>query len=127
MHTILHIEDNMLNKHLLRRYFKSTNVILLEAETGREGIYMAETTHPDLILLDYHLPDINGRTVASTIRTFTGFSHVPIIGLTADDTSFLHKQMLDEGFDRVLTKPISVTGLLHTVEEYLHANLIEIA
>lgn len=127
MHTILHIEDNMLNKHLLRRYFKSTDVLLLEAETGRQGINMAESTRPDLILLDYHLPDINGKTVASTIRTFAGFDDVPIIGLTADDTAILHKQMLDEGFDLVLTKPVSVHGLLHVVDEYLNTKIRGIA
>lgn len=127
MHTILHIEDNIINKHLLRRYFRATDVKLIEAETGREGISLAKSSRPDLILLDYHLPDINGRTVASTIRTFPGFENLPIIGITADETSILHKQMLDEGFDQVVTKPISVTGLLHIVENYLHTNLYEIA
>jgi len=127
MHTILYIEDSSLNRHLVRRYFKRTDIQLIEAETGKEGIKLAKAYRPELILLDYHLPDIDGRMVAGELRNLPEVSDTPIIGLTADETYILHRQMLTEGFDEVLTKPISVNGLLHSIERYLSFNVVDIA
>lgn len=127
MHTILHIEDNILNQHLLRRYFKATDVNLIEAETGKQGIHLAQSYQPALILLDYHLPDMNGKVVAKEIRQLAALRDIPIIGLTADETLILHKQMRTEGFDLVLTKPISVTNLLHVISGYVQINKLSIA
>lgn len=127
MYSILHIEDNKLNRHLIRRYFKRTDIQLIEAENGAEGIDLAQAYRPDLIVLDYHLPDMNGREVAAELRNLSDLNAIPIIGLTADETSILHKQMLTEGFDAVLTKPVSVVSLLHTVENYLRMPMTGIA
>src|SRR5688500_16376993 len=102
MYTILSVEDNMMNKNLLRRYLKHTDVQLLEAETGKAGLELAKNAAPDVILLDYHLPDMNGREIAKELRKMNHLKHVPIIAITADDAGLLRKQMLAEGFDEVL-------------------------
>jgi CheY-like chemotaxis protein len=127
MHTILSVEDNLMNKNLLRRYLKHTSIKLMEAETGKAGIAMAEESQPDLILLDYHLPDMNGREIAKALREMAHLKHVPIIAITADDAGLLRKQMLSEGFSEVLYKPVTTASLLQTIETLLHDSIREIA
>ena len=127
MYTILSVEDNMMNKNLLRRYLKHTNIQLVEAETGKAGLDMAQQMNPDAILLDYHLPDMNGREIAKRLREMPHLKNVPIIAITADDTGLLRKQMLSEGFDEVLYKPVSTSILLQTIEGFLQGSIREIA
>lgn len=119
MQTILSIEDSILQRHLLRRYFKKTSYQLIEAGTGAQGISMVEAHQPDVILLDYHLPDGSGYRVAQQIRAMEDFSDIPIIGITADETELVHRRMLEEGFDNVLTKPIDVATLLQIIARCL--------
>jgi two-component system, cell cycle response regulator DivK len=127
MYTILSVEDNMMNKNLLRRYLKHTDVELLEAETGKRGLEIAKTATPDVILLDYHLPDMNGREIARELRKMNHLQDVPIIAITADDAGLLRKQMLSEGFDEVLYKPVSTNSLVHSIEALLKSSIREIA
>jgi CheY-like chemotaxis protein len=127
MHTILSVEDNMMNKNLLRRYLKHTDIQLLEAETGKAGIAMAKDARPDVILLDYHLPDMNGREIAKRMREMPHLKNVPIVAITADDAGLLRRQMLSEGFSEVLYKPVSTGSLLQTIESLLHSSIREIA
>jgi two-component system cell cycle response regulator len=127
MHTILSDEDNLMNKNLLRRYLKHTSIKLMEAETGKAGIAMAQESQPDLILLDYHLPDMNGREIAKAMREMAHLKHVPIIAITADDAGLLRKQMLSEGFSEVLYKPVTTASLLQTIETLLRDSIREIA
>lgn len=127
MYIVLSVEDNLMNKNLLRRYMKNTDVKLVEAETGKAGLKLAQQITPDLILLDYHLPDINGREVAKLLREMPHLRNVPIVAITADDTGLLRKQMLSEGFDEVLYKPVSTAILLQTMETLLRRPSREIA
>jgi DNA-binding response OmpR family regulator len=62
---------------------------------------------------------MNGRQVAHSIRELTEFTNVPIIGLTAYDNRTLRLQMLTEGFDDVLYKPVNVGKLIQTVQAHL--------
>lgn len=119
MHTILSIEDNLINKNLIRRYFRNSDINLLEAGTGDEGIASAKEQHPDLILLDFNLPDMDGKQVAHILRELGDLADVPIIGLTAYDNKVLRLQMLTEGFDEVLYKPVSVGLLMQTIQAHL--------
>jgi CheY-like chemotaxis protein len=127
MYTILSVEDNMMNKNLLRRYLKHTDVQLLEAETGKAGLDLAKNAAPDVILLDYHLPDMNGREIAKELRKMAHLKHVPIIAITADDAGLLRRQMLAEGFDEVLYKPVSTSILLQSIEAAIHHSIRDIA
>jgi DNA-binding response OmpR family regulator len=116
---ILSIEDNLLNRNLIRRYFKNSDIQLMEADTGTGGIEAAQEKHPDLILLDFNLPDMDGKAVAHTIREMSDFANVPIIGLTAYDNRVLRLQMLEEGFNEVLYKPVNAAMLMQTIKAHL--------
>lgn len=122
MFTILSIEDNLMNINLMRRYFKAGDYRLLEARTGAEGLLVAAANYPDLVIIDIHLPDMNGRDVLSLLRKIEGLENVPAIAFTADTTRILEKQTLSEGFNAHLNKPISVGHLLATIEKLLLIN-----
>lgn len=119
MVTILIVEDNAMNLQLIHRYLKAFDARLVDARTGLQGIQLANAEQPDLILMDIHLPDMNGKDVAVCIHDLPQLENVPIVAITADDTAELRQQCLEEGFDAYLTKPVSVGNLLRVVQNLI--------
>jgi CheY-like chemotaxis protein len=119
-HTVLYIEDNLSNLRLVERLFESRpDVELITAGQGRLGIDLARQHVPALILLDLHLPDINGNEVLEQLRSDPTTAHVPVIMLSADATARQSKRLLDAGADAYLTKPLDVRTLLTLLDETL--------
>ena len=85
-HTILYIEDHPDNMTLMSRIFCSEGYNLIEAQTGLQGIDIAEKQDVDLILLDINLPDIDGYEVAQRLRNSENakLASIPIIAVTAN-------------------------------------------
>lgn len=82
------IEDDQLISQMYRMKFEAENFEVNVAGTGMDGIKMVEETHPDLILLDITLPDIEGAAVLSGIRNIPTAAATPVVVLTnLDDTS----------------------------------------
>lgn len=113
---ILSVEDNPANIEVIHRQLRVFDAQLIDAQTGAEGIQLANTEHPDLVLMDIHLPDMNGKDVATIIRSLPQMASVPIVAITSENSPELRKQCLEMGFDAYLTKPISVGSLLRTVQ-----------
>src|SRR3989338_183748 len=80
---VLYIEDNEENRLLIRRVLGAEGYQILEAEDGPSGIRMAESDHPDLILMDIMMPGLDGREVTTRLRGISRLEKVPIIALTA--------------------------------------------
>lgn len=106
---ILVIDDEASIRKLLRVTLEAHAYHVDEASLGREGLTMAATLRPDLILLDLGLPDINGLKVLEEIRSW---SKVPVIVLTVQDAEHDKVTALDGGADDYITKPFSVPELL---------------
>ncbi len=119
--TILCIEDHPDNMTLIRRIFRSDSYNLLEAGTGLQGLSIAETQEPDLVLLDINLPDIDGYEVARRIRASARNTlvHIPIIAVTANALRGDAKKAYDAGCDVYMSKPINIIELLDTVDAWL--------
>jgi CheY-like chemotaxis protein len=118
--TVLCIEDNAPNLMLLQGILERRHDIrLLLAMQGRFGLDMARTQHPDLILLDLHLPDTNGAEVLRELRADPATRHVPVVVLSADATADQHAELLQAGARAYLTKPLDVVALLDLVDEIL--------
>jgi len=114
--TILYIEDNESNIGLVERIFeRRSSVRLLVARTGESGIETAAHARPDLILLDLHLPDADGRDVLARVRAEPRLEGVPVVVLSADATPGQIARLLRAGATGYLTKPIDVHELLTTV------------
>lgn len=106
--TILAIEDEAPIRRFLRAYLEGRGFALLEATTGGEGLSMAASHNPAVILLDLGLPDIDGLTVLSRLREWT---QTPIIILSARGRENDKVAGLDTGADDYLVKPFGVAEL----------------
>lgn len=106
---ILLIEDDAQIRRFLRASLVTQGYELLEAETGKEGLALAASRVPEVILLDLGLPDMEGLEVIKQLRTWSG---VPIIILSARGQERDKVANLDAGADDYLTKPFGIGELL---------------
>jgi two-component system KDP operon response regulator KdpE len=106
---ILVIEDDSQIRRFLRTTLTSNGYHLLEAITGQDGLRQVSTQHPDLVILDLGLPDIDGLEVTRQLREWTA---TPIIILSARDKEGDKVKALDLGADDYLTKPFGTDELL---------------
>jgi CheY-like chemotaxis protein len=112
---ILIVEDNEKNRKLVRDILTFKGYRLLESETAEEGIQLARDKKPALILMDFHLPGMNGIEAFKILRADPLTSSIPIIAVTASAMTEDRKKILDAGFDGLETKPINVKDFLATV------------
>ncbi len=119
---LLYIEDTVANLRLVEEILESRpSVKLLPAGMGRLGLELAVEHRPDLILLDLHLPDIDGEQVLAGLRADERTRDIPVVVLSADATQRAREPVLQDGARAYLTKPIGVRELLGVVDEYLQS------
>lgn len=117
---VLYVEDNLANVNLVEAIFtRLPEVKLITAMQGSLALDMAKEHHPDLILLDLHLPDMQGEVVLQHLRNRTETKHIPVIIMSADATQSQIEHMLSVRANAYLTKPIDVIEFLKTVREML--------
>lgn len=117
--TILYVEDNPDNRMLVRRILTAENYKLLEATNAVQAINLLETTTPDLILMDINMPDMDGYTLTTRIRSMPGFERVPILALTANVMRGDKEKTLEAGCDGYIQKPLDVDQLIMEIEKFL--------
>jgi DNA-binding NtrC family response regulator len=100
--TILLIDDDEIIHILVEEYLKDTNVELLVSKSGKEGIKLFNENYVDLIILDLHMPEINGYDVLKEIKKID--KHVDVVMCTSDDQ--YHKSTYDEGAIAYIVKPL---------------------
>ena len=116
---ILIVEDNSADVRLLKDILERHGHETLQASDGLEAIQLVLAYAPDLILLDIQLPEISGLEVARTLKGDDRSRHIPIIAVTAFAMGWHEQEALDSGCDAYLSKPITIFGLLSTVESVL--------
>jgi two-component system, cell cycle response regulator DivK len=116
---ILAIEDHEENRRILRYLLASAGYELIEAVTGEEGLTLAETSHPDLILMDIQLPGLDGYEVTRRIKTNPALRHIPIIVVTSYALSGDDVKAFQAGCDAYVTKPYVPRTLLAKIREYV--------
>ncbi len=119
METILQIEDNHANRVLIERVLAPHGYRLLHAETGTQGISLAQQHAPDLILVDMGLPDIDGQTVVARLRQIPPLRDVPIVAITAWPQETAVEMALRYGCDGCIVKPIDVARFPDQIAAYL--------
>jgi two-component system cell cycle response regulator DivK len=112
---ILIVEDNEKNRKLARDVLQFKGYRTIEAETGEDGVTLALAQKPDLILMDYQLPGIDGIEAFRRIRGEASTAHIPIVAVTASAMPEEAKKMKDAGFDGFQTKPINVKEFVQAV------------
>ena len=117
--TILYVEDNPDNRMLVKRILIAENYKLLEAMNAAQAINLLETTTPDLILMDINMPDMDGYTLTTKIRSMPGLERVPILALTANVMRGDKEKTLEAGCDGYIQKPLDVDQLVREIEKFL--------
>lgn len=117
--TVLNVEDTQENRDLVRRILESEGYQVVDAISAIEGIEKAVQLRPDLILMDINLPDFDGFTAVTRIRSFSHLKSVPIIALTARNVSDDRERAKAIGCDSYLNKPLDFDELISEVARHL--------
>jgi two-component system cell cycle response regulator DivK len=116
---ILLVEDNETNLILFQEILESRRYLVHIARNGFEAFDILEEMTPDLILMDIHLPELDGLSVVKTIRSANHLASVKIVGLSALAMESDIKAALQAGCNGYITKPISVHAFIEEVERHL--------
>jgi len=116
---ILVVEDNDRNLKLVRDVLVFAGFEVLEAQTGEQGVAIAETTLPDLVLMDLQLPGIDGAEALRRLRDNPATAELPVVAVTAFAMKEDGERTRQAGFDGYITKPLSVRSLPDQVRNYL--------
>ena len=118
-YSVLYVEDNESNRLLVQLILERKDYLkLFQATDGKSGIQTAQEIHPDLILLDISLPDMNGYDVLAALRNFPATQNTPVIAISGEfppripaDAPFV--------FEKYLAKPIEIVPLYQAIDELL--------
>jgi PAS domain S-box-containing protein len=120
--TVLYVEDNLATIGLMEEVFSMRPQIhLLTAMQGGLTLELAREHHPDLIVLDLHLPDIQGDEVLAQLRADPRTAAIPVVMCSADATERRRKQLIAAGAHAYLTKPVKVQRFLRMLDEVLNS------
>lgn len=116
---ILVIEDNEQNLYLVKFILEKHGHEVFEARDGQEGINLAVSINPDLIILDIQLPVMDGYTVARQIRRNADLAQVPIIAVTSYAMAGDREKTIEAGCNGYIEKPINPDTFIQQVEQHL--------
>lgn len=122
MATILLVEDNELNSDMLTRRLVRRGFDVLLAEDGEQGVEMAKTRSPDLILMDMSLPVLDGWEATQQIKADPQTAHIPVIALTAHAMPEDRERAKEVGCDDFEPKPVDLTHLVETINTILNVD-----
>jgi CheY-like chemotaxis protein len=121
MQTILLVEDNEMNQDMLRRWLHHWGFQVLLAGDGAEGITLARTAHPDLILMDINLPTVDGLEATARLKAARSTRDIPILVLTAHATIDDRRRSVEAGADEYESKPVDFARLREKILALLAA------
>ena len=104
---------------MMRQLLEMAGHIVVEATDGEEAVKIALEKKPAIILMDLSLPKLDGLAATREIRRHKGFSHVPILAISAHDGDESRAAALEAGCDEYMTKPIDFDRLTALVHRYL--------
>ena len=117
--TILYVEDNEMNRQIVRDLLKRTTYKLIEAHDGEAGVAKALEIRPDLILMDIQLPKISGIEAMRRIRAQGAVAATPIVAITSFALSGDEQKAKEAGATAYLAKPYSPRDLLGLIRKLL--------
>ena len=119
MSQILIVEDNEKNMKLVRDVLRVKGYETLEAVSAEDGIRLALERRPDLILMDIHLPGMNGIEARGVLRADPVTAGIPVIAVTASVMQQDRKKITEAGFEGYVGKPINLKEFLAAVQAML--------
>lgn len=119
MKKILLVEDNQVNRELVRDMLEGGQYEVFEAENGLEALHLLPKTSPDLVLLDIQMPVLDGMSAIKAMREKPQYATLPVLALTAYAMVGDKERVLAAGFSGYLTKPIDRKTLLQEIQHHL--------
>ncbi len=119
MPKILLVEDNEMNRDMLSRRLEKRGYALTIAIDGGQGVALAQSTLPDLILMDMSLPGLDGWEATKQLKANPATAGIPVIALTAHAMDSDRQKAIGAGCDDFDTKPVELARLLGKIEELL--------
>jgi len=116
---ILIVEDQPLNRKLVRDVLQAKGYRTTEADTGEDGVRVGHEQVPNLVLMDIQLPGISGMEALKRLRDDPVTRSIPVIAVTASAMQQNQREILAAGFDGYLPKPININDFLKTVRAKL--------
>ncbi|NNF80033.1 MAG: response regulator [Rhizobiales bacterium] len=117
--TVLIVEDNELNMKLFHDLLEAHGYATLQTYDGLAALDMARKHHPDLILMDIQLPEVSGLEVTKWLKEDEGLREIPVIAVTAFAMKGDEEKIREGGCEAYISKPISVSHFLETVDGFL--------
>jgi CheY-like chemotaxis protein len=114
--TILVVDDYVDNRVLLAAWLRAKGYKVVEAQDGKEGVLQASRSHPDLILMDLAMPELDGIEATRQLRERQTFSRTPIFAISAYATSDVKDDALAAGCTDVFDKPLDLPFLLSKIQ-----------
>lgn len=118
---ILLVEDNEMNRDMLSRRLKRNGYDVVIAVDGQQGVDMAASEAPDLILMDMSLPVIDGWEATRRVKANAATRGIPVIALTAHAMAGDREKAIEAGCEDYDTKPVEITRLLDKITALLGA------
>jgi two-component system cell cycle response regulator DivK len=118
--TILHVEDNYENLVLIRRLLQFYGYDVLEADNVSKAVTILKQIKPDLILMDINLPEIDGDTLTSKLKSIPYFREIPVVAITANALKGDREKSMLAGFDGYIEKPIDVDLFPDQIQSFLN-------
>ncbi len=119
MAKVLLVEDNEMNRDMLSRRLIRRGFEVVFAVNGQEGVELAKSERPDIILMDMSLPVIDGWEATRRVKSDETTRRVPVIGLTAHAMSGDREKAIEAGCDDYDTKPVELERLIGKMEKLL--------
>jgi CheY-like chemotaxis protein len=115
---ILYVEDNEDNIYMLKNRLSRAGFTVIVATDGTQGVTMAISEQPDLILMDLTLPDINGEEATRRLKADPATKSIPVIALTANAMASDRERAIAAGCDEFETKPVDMPRLLGKIAAF---------
>ena len=121
MAKVLLVEDNEMNRDMLSRRLIRRGFQVVFAVDGQQGVDLARSERPDIILMDMSLPVIDGWEATRRVKADDASRSVPVIGLTAHAMAGDREKAIEAGCDDYETKPVELDRLISKIERLLGA------
>ena len=115
---VLVIEDNPSNMVVARTILEHNGHLVLSSSDAEHGLKLAHSDHPDLILMDIQLPNMNGFDATRLLKSDPETKAIPVVALTAYAMSKDERSAFEAGCDGYLTKPYKIEGLLEVLRQH---------
>jgi two-component system cell cycle response regulator DivK len=119
MTKVLLVEDNEMNRDMLSRRLTRRGFEVVSAVDGQQGVDLARSEKPDIILMDMSLPVMDGWEATRRVKSGDDTRNVPVIGLTAHAMSGDRERAIEAGCDEYDTKPVEIDRLIDKIERLL--------